>query len=194
MLFRSKGDKGDKGDRGYRGNRGEQGERGEKGEKGEKGDKGADGTVEFTELTPEQVETLKGEQGEDGTIHLSGFVDLRFNNIEVLKSVTHEVTEYDVIESTETITDQNLNLKAGYWTVDVSIEFVSNTNLTNYVYLRKGNANTLSSVGSQKNHRINTTIKVLQGQNVSLRLYSNNDFTVTKGLNNYATFKYVSPL
>ena len=126
--------------------------------------------------------------------NLDGFVDLRFNNIEVLKNVSHEVTEYDVIESTETITDQNLSLKAGYWTVDVSIEFISNTNLTNYVYLRKGNVNTLSSVGTQKNHKINTTIKVLQDQNVSLRIYSNNDFSVLKGLNNYATFKYVGSL
>ena len=91
-----KGDKGEKGDRGergkqgYKGNRGEKGEKGDRGEKGEKGDKGdrgfrgnrgpegpqgpigpqgpkgVDGTVEFSELTDEQIEMIRGPQGEQG--------------------------------------------------------------------------------------------------------------------------------
>src|SRR5699024_5062688 len=125
---------------------------------------------------------------------LNGFVDLRLNTIDVLKETSHDITEYDVIENTETITESVLSLKPGYWSVDVSIMFESKTDNTNYLYLRKVNTNFLSSIGNSKKHSINAVIKVSPGENVVLRLYSNNDFSVLKGLNNYATFKYVGQL
>lgn len=126
---------------------------------------------------------------------LSGFVDLRLNTtLNVLSGETHNITEYDVIENTETITESDITLKPGYWLVDVSINFESEETKENYLYLRKGNKNFLSSFGTPKKHSINAVIKVLPGENVVLRLYSNNNFTVSKGLNNYATFKYVGQL
>ena len=126
---------------------------------------------------------------------LSGFVDLRLNTtLNVLSGEIHNITEYDVIENTETITESDITLKPGYWLVDVSINFESEATKTNYLYLRKGNTNFLSSVGTPEKHSINAVIKVLPGENVVLRLYSNNDFTVLDGNRNYATFKYVGQL
>ena len=85
-----KGDKGEPGPKGLKGNRGEKGEKGDKGDKGEQGEqgergyrgnrgpegpegpigpqgpKGADGTVEFTELTEEQQQSLVGPEGPEG--------------------------------------------------------------------------------------------------------------------------------
>lgn len=125
---------------------------------------------------------------------LDGFVDLRLNTIDLLKTISHDIVEYDIVETSETISGKDINLKPGYWSVDVSIMFESETSLTNYLYLRKGNENFLSSIGTSKKHNINTVIKVLPGEKVSLRLYSNNDFTVLSNTKNYVTFKHVSPL
>ena len=125
---------------------------------------------------------------------LDGFVDLRLNTIDVLKATSHDITEYDVIENSETITEHNLNLKSGYWSVDVSVMFETETSNTNYLYLRKANANFLSSIGTSAKQSINSVIKVLPGENVSLRLYSKQDFTVSESSKNYATFKYVGQL
>lgn len=125
---------------------------------------------------------------------LDGFVNLHFEPIELLKTTSHDITEYDIIETSETITGKDINLKPGYWSVDVSVMFESETSNTNYLYLRKGNANILASINTNSVHTINTVIKVSPGESVSLRLYSNNDFTVLGHMKNYATFKYVGQL
>ena len=54
------------GEQGPQGIRGPAGPAGPEGPAGPTGPKGADGTVEFDELTPEQIEELRGPQGEQG--------------------------------------------------------------------------------------------------------------------------------
>ena len=52
--------------------KGEQGDQGERGPQGFQGDKGVDGTVEFEELTPGQIASLRGEQGFQGNQGFQG--------------------------------------------------------------------------------------------------------------------------
>lgn len=74
----AKGDKGDKGDKG------EQGERGFTGNRGPKGDKGDRGSVDFTALTPEELEMIKGEKGDKGDPGNVVFEELTPEQIEML--------------------------------------------------------------------------------------------------------------
>jgi len=71
----NQGTQGIAGPQGEIGIQGNQGAIGKRGYQGEKGDKGQDGTVEFEDLTPEQIEEIRGPQGlvgEQGSIGLQG--------------------------------------------------------------------------------------------------------------------------
>ena len=127
---------------------------------------------------------------------MDGYVFLKFTPITVDRAVSHDVTEYDVIESTETINGKDIELSPGYWKVDVAMAFETEGTNYNYLYLRKGGENFLSYIGFSKEIKFIPTIKVNPGESVGLRIYHQNTdaITVSDSNKNYVTLKKLSPL
>jgi len=107
------GDKGDKGDpftysdfteeqlaglKGEKGEKGDKGDKGDKGEKGEKGDPGGGTQMEGSEITPEELNTLKGAESN---------IQQQINNINTKTSVYQDIEVYNWREFLNTVALSN---------------------------------------------------------------------------------------